>query len=110
MAYSRDFENVRKDGTLIRVDATSIDEETNEPGTEDPAEMFFVALARAAGGQGLVSRPVKPGVDATWTAEFPGAASQFANGDKLCVIGVAINKNGPPDIWHELHTVGSRTA
>jgi hypothetical protein len=110
MSYSRDFESVRMDGPLIRVDATSIDDATGEPGTEDPATAFYVAIVKQPGGTATdVSLPVKPGVDSTWTAEFPAAAEHYHRGEQVYVIGVALNEGAAPDVWQETHTVGTRT-
>jgi len=112
MSYHRDFEGVRieDDGTTLRADATSIDDETGKPGTEDPASAFYVALVKApAGGASHVSDRVAPGVDGSWSAVFPNAAADFADNPQVYVIGVAQFDEGPPAVWQELHEITSRT-
>jgi len=111
MSYSRDFEGVVKFGPDVLVDATSIDQATGKPGTKDPATEFYVALVKSAGGAASdTSEPVGPGVSASWTARFPGAAEHYEEGDSVYVIGVANIAGAPPEVWQETHTIGSRTA
>jgi hypothetical protein len=95
MGYSRDFEGVLISGRHVLVDATSIDDDTGQPGTKDPATGFHVVLVKAAGGATCdVSAPVAKGVNASWTAKFPDAASHYAPGDEVHVIGLGHPRSG----------------
>jgi len=110
MAYSRDFDGVRKqDDDTLRVDATSIDDETGEPGTKDPATAFHVVLVTPQGEVCRVSNLVTHGVDGSWSAFVPGAAPAFSGHADVYVIGIASNTTGPPDVWQELIPILTRT-
>lgn len=110
MGYSRDFEGVLISGRHVLVDATSIDDDTGQPGTKDPATGFHVLLVKAAGDATCdVSAPVAKGVNASWTAKFPDAASHYAPGDEVHVIGLAHVGDKPPEIWQEPHRIGTRS-
>ena len=111
MGYSRDFEAVidQGDGSL-RVDATSIDDDTGEAGSKDPATAFHVALTKApAGGACHVSERVEGPVGASWSAVLPGAAAAFEDNPDVYVIGVASLGEGAVEVWQESHTISSRS-
>lgn len=111
MSYSRNFESViaQADGTL-RVDATSIDDETGEAGSKDPATAFHVALVKAPDGvQGHLAETVEHGVGGAWMAFLPGSAPAFADNPDVYVIGIASLPDGALDVWQERHTITSRT-
>jgi hypothetical protein len=112
MAYSRDFDGVRvqeDDGTTLRVDATSIDNETGQPGTKDPATAFHVVLLTPKGDVCRVSDRVDRGVDGSWSAFLPSAAPAFEGHHEVDVIGIASNADGPPDVWQERHRILTRS-
>ena len=111
MGYSRDFEAVidQGDGSL-RVDATSIDNDTGEAGSKDPAVAFHVALTKApAGGNCRVSERVEGPVGASWSAVLPGAAPTFEDNPDVYVIGIATLGDGALEVWQERHTIGTRS-
>lgn len=109
MSYSRNFESViaQADGTL-RVDATSIDNDTGEAGSKDPATAFHVALVKApCGGEGQVSDRVEPGVGGAWMAFLPDA-SMFKDNPSVYAIGIASLPDGSLDVWQESHEITTR--
>lgn len=102
MPYSRNFLSVRirDDRTTIIVDAISIDDETGEPGSDDPASEIHVALVKLSDPtQRAVSLPVTIPVAAVWEAEFPGAADDWPADERVHVIGIAREDGGPPIVW-----------
>lgn len=111
MAYSRDFDGVRvqDDGTTLRVDATSIDNETGKAGTKDPATAFHVVVLSPKGEVCRVSDRVDRGVDGSWSAFLPFAAQAFAGHREVDVIGIASQANGPPEVWQERHSILTRS-
>lgn len=108
MSYSRDFLNarIRDDGTTIIVDAKSIDDETGQAGSNDPATEIRVALFKLSDiGQRIVSGPADIPPQAIWSVEFPDAADDFPVDEEVYAFGIAREGNGPPKVWLELMTI-----
>ncbi len=111
--YSRDFQTAKllDDQVTIEVFAHSIDLETQEAGSKDPAAAIYVGIVRSPGvGDAFVSDPVTS-IGSGWTATIrktdkPGWPSVT---DEVYVIGVATLGDEAPEIWQETLSLTSRT-